>query len=91
MDSDILTHVAGETIWVRCTLVTTHDAHVDEEVLEERPHVLAVVHLLHFHLRVHVAVVQEVDVRRLHLQHKQEAVTHIVSSSRVCYHNVLLH
>ena len=41
--------------------------HVDEEVLEELPHVVTRVDLFHLNLSVDVAVVQEVDVAVLYL------------------------
>ena len=48
---------------------TGNQRHIDEETtLEQRPHVIRCVDLLHFHLRVDVAVVQKVDVYLLHLQ-----------------------
>ena len=53
---------------VQCS-TCTHHGHVYEEVLEEVPHVAGRVDLLHLHLRVDVAVIQEVDVPVLHLQH----------------------
>ena len=45
----------------------SHHGHVNKEVLKESPHVSAGVDLLHLHLCVHIAVVQEVDVGRLNL------------------------
>ena len=45
-----------------------HNGHVEEEgALKELPHVVRGVDLLHLHLRVDVAVGQEVDVGVLHL------------------------
>lgn len=45
-----------------------HLPHVHEEAaLEQAPHVVRRVDLLHFHLSVDVTVIQEVDVRLLHL------------------------
>ena len=47
------------------------DAHVEEEApLEQLPHVIGRVDLLHLDLRVDVAVSQEVDVRIFHLNKK---------------------
>lgn len=46
----------------------THPADINQEVLKELPHVVGGVDLLHLHLRVHVAVVEEVDVGDLHLK-----------------------
>ena len=45
-----------------------YHGHVDEEVLKQSPHVVAGVDLLHLHLSVDVTMVQEVDVRVLHLK-----------------------
>lgn len=45
-----------------------YSANINQEVLEEFPHVVGGVDLLHFHLCVHIAVVQEVDVGDLHLK-----------------------
>lgn len=45
-----------------------YSANINQEVLEEFPHVVGSVDLLHFHLCVHIAVVQEVDVGDLHLK-----------------------
>lgn len=45
----------------------THPGHVQGKVLKESPNVVAGVDLLHLHLRVHVAVVDEVHVGHLHL------------------------
>ena len=48
-----------------------HDGDVDQErLLEQAPDVLRRVDLLHLHFCVDVAVVQEVDVRLLHLPRK---------------------
>ena len=44
-----------------------HHGHVDEEVLEQLPHVVARVDLLHLNLGVDVAVIEEVHVAVLHL------------------------
>ncbi len=51
---------------------TSYHGHVDEEVFEERPHVVGGVNLLHLHLRVDVTVVQEIHVRILHLEPKKQ-------------------
>ena len=48
-----------------------YPADIHQEVLEELPHVVGGVDLLHLHLRVHVAVVQEVDVGDLHLEQSE--------------------
>ena len=45
----------------------SHPADVDQEVIKEFPHVVAGVDLLHLHLGVNIAVVQEVDVGYFHL------------------------
>lgn len=45
-----------------------YPADVHEEILEQLPHVVAGVDLLHLHLRVHVAVIEEVNVRDFHLE-----------------------
>lgn len=45
-----------------------YPADVDQEVLKEFPHVVGGVDLFHLHLRVNIAVVQEVDVSDLHLK-----------------------
>ena len=46
-----------------------HDGHVQQEApLEELPHVVRGVDLLHLDLSVDVAVSQEVDVRVFHLE-----------------------
>ena len=49
----------------------TYTGHVHQEVVEELPDVVRGVDLLHLHLRVHVAVVQEVDVGDLHLEQSE--------------------
>lgn len=46
----------------------SYSANVNQEVLKEFPHVVGGVDLLHFHLSVDIAVVQEVDIGNLHLQ-----------------------
>ena len=47
------------------------DAHVEEErLLKELPHVVGRVYLLHLDLGVDIAVIQEVDVRVLHLGYR---------------------
>lgn len=38
-------------------LLLTHPANINKEVLKKFPHVVGRVDLLHFHLRVHVAVI----------------------------------
>ena len=48
--------------------IETYSCHVDEESLEQQPHVVARVDLLHLHLGVDVAVVEEVDVGVLHFR-----------------------
>lgn len=45
-----------------------YPANIHQEVLKEFPHVVGGVDLLHFHLSVHITVVQEVDIRDLHLE-----------------------
>lgn len=45
-----------------------YSANVNQEVLEELPHVVGGVDLLHLNLSVHVTVVQEVDISYLHLK-----------------------
>lgn len=45
-----------------------YPAYVDQKVLKELPHVVAGVDLLHFDLCVHVAMVQEVDIRNFDLR-----------------------
>ncbi len=45
-----------------------YPAYVDQKVLKELPHVVAGVDLLHFDLGVHVAMVQEVDIRNFDLR-----------------------
>lgn len=63
-----------------------YPADVDQEVLKEFPHVVGGVDLFHLHLRVNIAVVQEVDVSDLHLK-CWDLVEHRLSvrvSSRLC-------
>lgn len=48
-------------------LLVPYPANINQEVLKEFPHVVGGVDLLHFHLSVHVAVVQEVDIGDLYL------------------------
>lgn len=53
-----------------CTVSTNdipYSANVNQEVVKEFPHVVGGVDLLHFNLRIHIAVVQEVDISNLHL------------------------
>ena len=45
----------------------TYGRHIYEEVLEERPHVIAGVDLLHLHLGVHVTMIEEVNIGVLDL------------------------
>jgi len=47
---------------------TPHPADVHEEILKQLPHVITCVNLLHLHLSVHIAVIQEVDVSDLNLK-----------------------
>lgn len=54
-------------IKLRSAQISSHHCNVHEEVFKQGPHVFAGVDFLHLHLGVHVAVVQEVDVGRLHL------------------------
>ena len=46
----------------------TDGHYIDEEVLEQRPHVITGVDLFHLYLCVYVAVIQEVYVSGLDLQ-----------------------
>ncbi len=55
------------TVTMTSYRVTDH-RHVDEEALKQCPHVVAGVDFLHLDFRVDVAVVEEVDVRVLHLE-----------------------
>lgn len=45
-----------------------YSANINQEILKEFPHVVGSVDLLHLHLCVHVAMVQEVDVGDFHLK-----------------------
>lgn len=60
-----------------------YPADVDQEVLKEFPHVVGGVDLFHLHLRVNIAVVQEVDISDLHLKCR-DLVKHRLSSE--CHH-----
>lgn len=44
-----------------------YPANIHQEVLKQLPHMVGGINLLHLHLCVHIAVVQEVDVGDLHL------------------------
>lgn len=46
----------------------SYSADIHQEVIKQLPHVIAGVDLLHLHLRVHVAVIQEVHISHLHLR-----------------------
>lgn len=45
----------------------TYPTDVHQKVLKQLPHMVGSVNLLHLHLCVHIAVVQEVDIGNLHL------------------------
>ena len=61
----ILTHTDTDT---DTHTHTPHPADVHEEILKQLPHVVACVNLLHLHLRIHIAVIQEVNVSDLNLK-----------------------
>lgn len=48
-----------------------YPADVYEEILKQFPHVIAGVNLLHFHLSIHIAVIQEVNVRNFNLEDRK--------------------
>lgn len=59
-----------------------YPANVHEEVLKQLPHVVGGINLLHLHLCVHVAVVQEVDVGDLHLMEWGKKEINVYINSR---------
>ena len=66
-DGDVVLERVVRVLPVVCRV--GHDPHVQEErALEQLPHVVGCVDLLHLHLRVDVAVGQEVDVGVLDLR-----------------------
>lgn len=46
---------------------STYPTNVHQEVLKQLPHMVGGINLLHLHLCVDIAVVQEVDIGNLHL------------------------
>lgn len=56
-----------------------YPAYVNQKVLKQLPHMVAGVDLLHFDLRVHVAMVQEVDISNFNLKRtKNIHISHIL-------------
>lgn len=52
----------------------THSHYVHKEIFKQGPHVIAGIYLLHLHLGVDVTMVEEIDVRCLHLS-KHPSIT----------------
>ena len=48
----------------------TYPADVHKEILKQFPHVITGINLLHFHLRIHIAVIQEVNVCNFNLEER---------------------
>ena len=44
---------------------------VNKKILKQLPHVIAGINLLHFHLGIHIAVIQEVNVCDFHLEERK--------------------
>ena len=65
--SDIYTSELSDLTF-RVRIVATYHSHVNKKVLKQAPHVLAGINLLHFNLRVNVAMIQKVDVSIFNLQ-----------------------
>lgn len=62
----------GKVTACRVSIITqsncvTYPANVHQEVLKQLPHVVGRINLLHLHLCVHIAMVQEVDIGDLDL------------------------
>ncbi len=53
-----------------CEFVWSYSADVHQEIIKKFPHVIAGVNLLHLHLCIHIAVIQEVHIGHLHLHMK---------------------
>lgn len=57
--------------WILCLFIVkyfvAYPTNVHQEVLKQLPHVVRCINLLHLHLCIHIAVVQEVDIGNLHL------------------------
>lgn len=56
----------------------SYSADIHQEVIKQLPHMVTGVDLLHLHLRVHVAVIQEVHIRHLHLRETNSRLIHLV-------------
>lgn len=55
----------------------SYSADIHQEVIKQLPHVITGVDLFHLHLRVHVAVIQEVHIRHLHLRERNSRLIHL--------------
>lgn len=56
------------------TVDLSHPSHVYEKIVKQVPYVVAGVDLLHFHLCIHIAVVDEIYIGNFHLRHKTAVV-----------------
>lgn len=57
----------------------SYPGHINQKVLKQSPYVIAGVYLFHLDFCVHIAVVEEVNVRVLHLGYHQNMLTAKIS------------
>lgn len=68
LHKDVQTHSYTHTCALLLSSREPYPADVYKEILKQFPHVIAGVNLLHFHLRIHIAVIKEVNVCNFNLK-----------------------
>lgn len=68
LHKDVQTHTYIHTSTRPLGSRKPYPADVHKEILKQFPHMIAGVNLLHFHLSIHIAVIEEVNVRNFNLR-----------------------